>query len=157
MLSPMTIERMAQVSELIVEGRTASSWSAWDMQRSTILTYSRFQVTRTLKGVAAEKIIIKQIGGHAEGYSVRVAGVRYLQPGEEHVLFLHPSMAADGTFVIVGLAQGDFQVHPGATETTVSGGMPVLRQQSGGLPPSVGAEPLSVTQLEQRIRSAVSR
>ena len=114
-------------------------------------------MARTLKGVAAQTIIIKQIGGDAEGYSVRVAGVRCLQAGEEHVLFLHPSMAADGSFVIAGLVQGDFQVHRDASEATVSSSMPRMAQQSGSFANGASAEPLSLSQLEQRIRNAVSR
>jgi hypothetical protein len=155
-ISPMTIERLTRVSELIVEGRSGNSWAAWDAQHTTILTYSRFQVTRTLKGAAADAIIIKQIGGHADGYSVKVAGMRYLQPGEEHVLFLHSSLAADGSFVIAGLMQGDFRVHRSATEATVSNGVPALHEQSGGQSQKLTGRGMSLTHLEERIRAAVT-
>lgn len=154
-LSPMTVERLAQASEVIIEGRCGSSWSAWDAQHTAIFTYLRFQVTQVLKGTVSNTVIVKQIGGRADGYTVRVAGIRYSQPGEEHVLFLHPSMAGDGTFVIAGLVQGDFQVHRGPSETTVSNGVPAFYQRSGGFHEAPNARSMSLGQLEQRVRKTV--
>jgi hypothetical protein len=158
-VAPMTVERLTQVSALVVEGQAGETWSAWDAGHTTILTYTRFQVARTLKGAAAGTIMIKQIGGHAGGYAVKVAGVRHLQPGEEHVLFLHPSLAGDGTFVIAGLMQGDFQVHRTATEATVTNGVPGVHsyERSTGTMQEFTGSRMSLGQLEDRVQKAVAR
>jgi hypothetical protein len=155
---PMTVERLAQVSELVVEGRAGESWSAWDAAHTTILTYTRFQVARTLKGASGGTILIKQIGGQAGGYSVKVAGVRPLAAGGEHVLFLHPSLAGDGTFVITGLMQGNFRIERTATEATVSNGVAGVHSYQGS-PESMQdftGSRLSLRQLEDRVLQAVA-
>ena len=156
-VSPMTIERLTQLSEVIVEGTVGSSWAAWDPQHTTIITYSKFRVRSALKGSTAETIMVKQIGGHADGYTVRVAGVRYLQPGEQHVLFLHPSHAADGSFVIAGLNQGDFRVHRTTTEARVSNGVSgahTYQRVYGVAQEEFAPTGMSLSQLEQRVRQA---
>ncbi len=52
--------------------------------------------------------MVRQIGGTVEGITQKVAGVRHWSPGEDAVLFLQPSPAADGTLVVTGLMQGNF-------------------------------------------------
>ena len=124
----------------------------------TIFTYTRFQVARTLKGASAGTIIIKQLGGHAGGYFVKVAGVRHLQADEEHVLFLHPSLARDGTFVITGLMQGNFRITRTTTEATVSNDVPGVQhyEPSTGTVPVFAGSRMSLSRLEERVRKAVA-
>jgi hypothetical protein len=107
---PMSLERLTEVSSLVVRGRSVQSWSAWDNDRHLIYTYTRFQVERSLKGHAEASLVVRQIGGSAGGYTQTVAGVRQLSPGEEAVLFLRPSSGTPGTFSITGLMQGAFRV-----------------------------------------------
>ena len=155
---PLTVERLAQVSEFIVEGRTGDSWSAWDVSHATVFTYTRFQVARTLKGAIWGTIVIKQMGGQAGGYSVKVAGVRPLPTGFEHVLFLHPSLAGDGTFVITGLMQGNFRIERTGTEATVTNGVPKVHsyERSPGTMQEFTGSRLGLRQLEDRVRRAVA-
>ncbi len=130
---PMSVEQLTRGATQIIEGRALDSWSTWNPQHTLIYTYARVQVTRRLKGGAADTIVVKQLGGSAGGYTQKVAGVRHFQPGEVALLFLRPSQANDGTMVIVGLMQGNFRIYQTPTgHVMVSNGMPsaAANQQS---------------------------
>jgi|SRR4051812_39868594 hypothetical protein len=120
---PVSIERLTAESSHVVEARALSSWSQWNPEHSLIFTFTKFEVSRTLKGQALSNIIVKQIGGSAEGYTQKVAGVRHWEQGEQAVLFLHPSANGDGTLEVTGLMQGNFRLHASSSGTTVSNGV----------------------------------
>ena len=120
---PVSVERLTTESSHVVEARALSSWSQWNPQHSLIFTFTKFEVSRTLKGQAPSTIVVKQIGGSAEGYTQKVAGVRHWRGGDQAVLFLHPSPSGDGTLEVTGLMQGDFRMHAAPSGTTVSNGV----------------------------------
>jgi hypothetical protein len=107
---PMSVERLTQASTHVVIGQAMRSWSEWNQHHTQIFTYTRFRVSRILKGNAPREIVVKQMGGRAGGFEQKVAGVRPLMSGEQALLFVHPSQAADGTLVITGLMQGNFRI-----------------------------------------------
>lgn len=107
---PMSVERLTRASTDVVRARALASWSAWDSSHTRIFTYTRFALLERLKGRGASTFVVKQMGGSAGGYTQHVAGVRPFVTGEEALLFLHPSQAADGTLVVTGLMQGNFRV-----------------------------------------------
>lgn len=69
-------------------------------------TYVTLEVSEHLKGSAADRFTIKQIGGTA---SIRIAGMPTYRPGEEVVLFLHKDSSAGFTSP-VGLSQGRYRI-----------------------------------------------
>ncbi len=154
---PMSIEELTRAASNIVEARAVSSRSAWNPQHSLIYTYTTYQVTRTLKGEAAATIVVKQLGGSAGGYTQKVAGVHHAQEGEDALLFLRPSVAADSTYVVVGLIQGNFRVfHDAAGQTRVSNGITGAQQWergSGRVSEFAGAS-MNIEDAEARIRRA---
>src|SRR5437868_2458986 len=126
-LRPISVEQLAQRSQLIVEVRALTSYAHWNSQHTLIFTYTQFQPLRALKGAAATPLLVKQMGGSAGGYTQHVAGVRRWQPGDEAVLFLRPSAAADGSMTVVGLTQGDFRIQRLAgSPAQVSNGVPEI-------------------------------
>lgn len=156
---PMSIERLARASENVVEARALEQWSAWDAAHTVILTYTRFQVTSVLKGSTPQVIVVKQIGGRVGDQVARAAGVRYFHKNEETVLFLHPAMAGDSTYVITGLMQGNFHVAHTAESTTVSNGVPGVRKYDAATHAVSGfqGERLSLQELESRVRKAATQ
>src|SRR5258706_13358645 len=110
---PMDIDELSTASTQVLVGRAGESWSAWDSAHHTIYTYTRFNVSETLKGQAAQTVTLKQMGGSSGGTRLVVHGIRYFQPGEKAVVFVHASEAGDGTMVITGLMQGNFRVRKG--------------------------------------------
>ena len=155
---PVSVERLAQESTYVVEATALERWSQWSPQHTLIFTYTKFKVSRALKGRSPETIIVKQIGGSAEGYTQKVAGVRHWQPGEEAVLFLQPSNSADGTLEITGLMQGNFLVERSATgEPVVSNGVPEVSTIQPGSS-SIGTyhgSKMRLQDLEARVQKAV--
>lgn len=123
---PVSIENMASRASLVAEGRAVSSWSQWNAAHTMIVTYTRFQVSRVLKGAAAREITIRQPGGTAGVYRDVISGVRYLKPGQEAALFLKQSGDGDGSMTVVGLMQGMFRI-----EREASGAAFVSNSTSG--------------------------
>jgi hypothetical protein len=156
-ITPMSVERLTQASTHVVMGQAAESWSQWNPEHTQIFTYTRFRVTKSLKGSASNTVVVKQMGGRAGGYEQKVAGVRELQSGERAVLFMHPSQSADGTLVVTGLMQGNFRVMESAKgQATVSNGVIGVNQyhaESGTIGHYSGTH-MPLSQLETLVRSA---
>ncbi len=155
---PMTVEQLTRTSEGIVEAQAVQQWSEWTPDHNTILTYTRFRVTSVLKGPVPAEITVKQLGGKVGDSMVKVAGVRYFRPQEETVLFLHPAMANDGTYVITGLMQGNFHVNRAGTEATVSNGIKspnTYTVSAGGGVNQYQGTRMTLIELEARVRKAV--
>lgn len=157
---PMSVEELTRAASHVVEGRALNSWSAWNAQHTLIYTYTNFQVARSLKGAAVQTITVKQLGGSAEGYTQKVSGVRHFQAGEDALLFLRPSVAADGTLVVVGLMQGNFRMAQTASgEVVVSNGVygaHALDQKTGAIS-SFSGLPITLREAESRIQKAVTQ
>lgn len=152
---PVSLERLTNESSHVVEARIVSSESKWNPQHTLIFTYTKIQVMKTLKGATQSSLVVKQIGGSAEGYTQKVAGVRYAKPGEQSVLFLRPSTLQDGTFEITGLMQGNFAVRKSATgETLVSNGVPGISAYQQGSTGEYTGTHMRLQELELRVQRA---
>jgi hypothetical protein len=122
---PLSVENLTKISSHVVEGRAISSWTQWNAAHTVILTYTKFQVLRTLKGEAPGTVIVRQLGGTIAGATEKVAGVRHWNIGEQAVLFLRPGEIPDGSLVVTGLMQGNFMIYQSPTgESLVSNGTP---------------------------------
>ena len=152
---PMSVEDLTRASSDVVEGRALHSWTSWNAQHTLIYTYTTFQVSRTLKGRSADVVTVKQPGGTADGYTQKVAGVRQFQEGEDALLFLRPSAAADGTQVVVGLLQGNFRIaRTTAGETLVSNGVVEAQQYDHGRVQPFNGASMRLEEAEARIARA---
>ncbi len=154
---PMSVERLTEASSHVVEGVALQNWSQWNPQHTMILTYTKFQVQRTLKGQAPAVVIVKQIGGKVGSTVQKVSGVRHLRTGERTVLFLRPGDERDGTLVITGLVQGNFAVRTAENGAEiVSNGMPEVNAYSvgsGQITPYRGNR-MRLEELESRVKKA---
>jgi|SRR3954452_7325198 hypothetical protein len=157
-VKPMSIEDLTAASSSVVVGQAAESWSTWNVQHTLIYTFTRFHVTRSLKGSADQVITVKQLGGSAGGYTQKIAGVHPMRSGDAAVLFLRPSEAKDGTMVIVGLMQGNFRLErdtrTGATVVN-NGVADVHASSSTGVSDYRGSK-LTLGQLETRVRKGTN-
>lgn len=152
---PMSVEKLTAQSTHIVHARALDHHAAWNADHTRIFTLTRFQVVQTLKGAAPGTITVKQLGGHADGYNMKVAGVRYWQTGEDVVLFLQQA-PIDGTFTVTGLMQGDFRVaRKPSGALVVSNGVPEVRELvASGEVQSYRGTQMTLQELEQRVRKA---
>jgi hypothetical protein len=128
---PMSVEELTRAASSVVEVDVLNSWSAWDTQHTLIYTYSRVRVAHSLKGGVQPEMIVQQLGGSSEGYTMKVAGVHALESGEHAVLFLRPVRANGGaTWSIVGLMQGHFRVYTAGGKTLAGNGLQVPRMEA---------------------------
>jgi hypothetical protein len=75
------------------------------------------------------------------------------------VLFLHPAMANDGTYVVTGLMQGNFHVQGMGAGATVSNGVPSVSSYVAStrtITTYSGAQ-MTLNDLENRVQKAVQR
>jgi hypothetical protein len=157
---PMSIERLTAASSHVVEGVPLQTWSQWNPQHTMILTYTKFQVQRTLKGQSTPMVIVKQLGGRVGSTVQKVAGVRRLQPGEQTVLFLRPGDENDETLVITGLMQGNFSVRFAQDGALIaSNGMPDVHaySTSTGEITSYQGNRIRLSDLETRVQKAAQQ
>ena len=161
MVKPMSVEELTSEASAVVEGQAVESWSSWNAVHSRIYTFTRVKVSKTLKGTQTETIVVKQLGGSADGYTQHVSGVRAMQTGEDALLFLRPSEARDGTMVVVGLMQGHFRYSRDAKtgSTIVNNGVlgaEEMQLNSRSVQPYRGSA-LTLEQLEMRVKKAAGR
>jgi hypothetical protein len=150
---------LAHSASLIVEAEAHDSWAQWNPEHTLIFTYTRFQVVKTLKGDAARQIVVKQPGGEVPPYAQRIPGVRPFQAGEDTLLFLRPSPSGDGTLVVVGLTQGNFQLYraPGGALLSSNAVAGVEEIHQDGSLGGFQATNLTLEELESRIREALTQ
>ncbi|MGH9513166.1 MAG: hypothetical protein ACRD2U_13625 [Terriglobales bacterium] len=122
---PLSVENLTAISSHVIEGRAISTWTQWNAAHTVIFTYTKFQVSRTLKGEAPPTVVVRQLGGTVDGITEKVPGVRHWGVGEQAVLFLRPGEIPDGSLVVTGLMQGNFLIYRGPSgESLVSNGAP---------------------------------
>jgi len=154
---PASVERLTAQSTHVTLARAIDNRSLWDASHGRIYTLTRFQAVRMMKGSLPTIFTVKRLGGHLDGYNMKVAGVREWQPGDNTVLFLQPDV--DGNFIVTGLMQGDFRVvRSSAGVLTVNNGVRGARQldASGQLTDFQGSR-MSLNELEQRVRKAAAQ
>ncbi len=139
---PMSVEELARAATHIVEGEAIESRSLWNAQHTLIYTYTTIAVRNTLKGTQRQTLTVKQLGGSADGYTQKVAGLHGFQNGESALLFLRPSAAGDGTMVIVGLMQGRFHIYRG---------------ESGDMVANIAGAAVPLNEAENRIARAMTK
>ena len=67
-------------------------------------------------------------------------------------MFLRPSVAADGTMVIVGLMQGQFQIYQAGSETMASNGIVHGRKYDHGMIESTDRTNPRLSDIEGTVR-----
>jgi hypothetical protein len=157
-VKPMSIEELTAASSTVVVGQAAESWSTWNVQHTLIYTFTRFRVSRAMKGSPDQSILVKQLGGSAGGYTQKVAGVHAMRSGDNAVLFLRPSEAKDGTMVIVGLMQGNFRVERDAKTgtTVVNNGVADVHASMPNATADYHGSKMTLKQLEARVRKVAN-
>lgn len=153
---PASVESMAMRASLVAEGTAVASWSQWNPQRTMIVTYTRFRVSRVLKGGAPAEVTIRQPGGSVGVYKDVVHGVRYLRPGTEAALFLKESGDQDRAMVVVGLMQGMFRIQRDASGAAfvTNGVSGVEAQDEKGVVRSFRGVRIPLSEFEARVSKA---
>jgi hypothetical protein len=84
----MEFDDKVEKAAAIVVGKVVSQESRWDAGQKRILTYSTFQVEKTLKGAQAAQTTIVTPGGVVGNVAQEFVGVPKFHVGDEHVVFV---------------------------------------------------------------------
>jgi hypothetical protein len=103
----------------IVQGRVEQIYVEWDAERKLAFTYISINVDDPMKGARRQTVLIRQVGGRVGNISMHVAGMPTFSQGEEVILFLNDMH--NGTFRVVGMNQGKYQITQDYAISNVSG------------------------------------
>jgi len=150
-LLPLTLEQLSTRANLIFYGRVIENTTSRDKQSGQIVTYTAFEVIELIKGDAADRHTIKQIGGHLKetGTTLRIQGVPRYIVGDSYVIFL-PEKSDLGFSSPLGLYQGSFTVSTIDGEQVVSNGRQLEQEthiRNSSLPLAVKASNRSQARL----------
>lgn len=157
-----TISRAMQFDEkvgnaaAIVLGKVVSQRSEWDANRTRILTFSTFQVEKTLKGGPAQQVTLVTPGGVVGDIAQEYVGVPRFAQGDEHVVFVRNTNAGptvlyfeQGAYRIAADDRGERIVHP-----LVSSAVLVDTQRGVAVAPE---RPRTLREFEGEVRAAQGR
>lgn len=122
-LLPISLEQLSTRASLIFYGTVISNEVRKDTQSGYVATFTEFKIIDLIKGEAADKFTIKQIGGHFKenNIALRIHGVPEFKTGNSYVVFL-PEKSSLGFSSPLGLHQGSFSVSDINGEQIVSSG-----------------------------------
>ena len=112
-LEQLSMDEMIQKSTGIVRAKVVSSYAA--VRGGDVYTYYRLEVTESWKGPRPAEVAVP--GGVLKGVRQSIAGVPYLTPGEDYLLFLWTGKS--GLTQVIGMSQGVFGVKVDASGNPV--------------------------------------
>lgn len=108
---PLSLAQQVHDSDLIVRARVGGMQSRYVAERGTILTWTELSVTDVLKGQAPATLLLRQMGGTAEGQTMLVPGDAHLTTGDDVILFLRRDPSGGSDVLLYSLAQSAYFVH----------------------------------------------
>jgi hypothetical protein len=113
----MELPQLVSASDNVVQGRVESIEARFEDR--TIHTYISVVVDDPLKGDRRRRLLIRQLGGKIGAKTVWIAGMPEFKTGDQVIVFLKDRQ--DGTFDIVGLNQGKYDIVNDYAVSNVSG------------------------------------
>ncbi len=107
----LSLEQVIDQSEVIVHGRVARSWSAWDSAHKHIWTHHLIEVIDRVRGAEVRSIVASEPGGELDGVGMRFSGSIAYAVGEETIVFLYRTPI--GYLRATGNGQGKYTITPG--------------------------------------------
>jgi hypothetical protein len=105
-------------AEAIVLGKCVATRSQWDPQHRFILTYSTFQVEKSIKGQPGSQVTVVTPGGSVGEIHQSSIGIPGFQEGDEHVVFVKNTPVGP---TVLYFDQGAYDVHTEANgEKTIA-------------------------------------
>jgi hypothetical protein len=151
----VSFDQKVENAASIVLGRCIRQESRWDDARKWILTYSTFQVEKSIKGAGTAEVTIVTPGGRVGDVAQEVIGVPKFREGDEHVLFVRNSQVGP---TVLYLEQGAYRVVQERGErlvTPVSSNAVVVDSQRGVAVQTDGTHTLR--EFESRVKDTVVR
>jgi hypothetical protein len=113
----MDLQDLVTGSDSIVQGRVESVETRWENKLA--FTYTSVIVDEEMKGAPRRAVLIRLPGGKVGSLSVHVAGMPQFKTGDQVILFLKGR--PDGTFDVVGMNQGKYDIEQNSAIAHISG------------------------------------
>lgn len=150
---PLSLEEQVIQSDLVVRARVGTSRSAFVPERGAILTWTELEVTDVLKGQAPSTLVLRQMGGTADGQTMYVPGDAHLVTGDDVVLVLRHDPEGSENVFLLSLAQSAWFVNGGQAQRDLTQLTYAILGQQGMQLTETGREaPIAVETLVSRIR-----
>lgn len=106
----LSFDQVAREATYVVRGTLGQTWSAWDDAHEVIYTYSTIRVHRYFgETTGPDTLIVREVGGRADGYTQEAIGFPALREGEEVVLMLS-KWEGSADYRVHGFNQGKYLV-----------------------------------------------
>jgi hypothetical protein len=113
----MELQELVTISDSIVQGRVESVEARYEARM--IYTYVSIVVDDPLKGERRRTVLLRHMGGNIGAKTIWIAGMPQFKVGEQVIVFLRNRQ--DGTFDVIGLNQGKYDVVNDSAVANVSG------------------------------------
>lgn len=84
----LPFDQVAREATVVVRGTVGPVSSAWNDDHDVIFSYAPIQVRQYIAGDGPSVLMLREVGGTAEGYTQVAVGFPTLREGQEVVLFL---------------------------------------------------------------------
>lgn len=146
----MELSQLVSTSDNIVQGRVESVEARFENKAA--FTYVSVIVDDPLKGEPRRAVLVRQLGGKIGALNVSAAGMPRFKPGDSVILFLRNRR--DGTFDVVGLSQGKYDIVNDSAIANVSG-ISVLDPKTGITSDAGFVDKAPLEEFKARIRGLV--
>jgi hypothetical protein len=116
-IEKIELPQLVSVSDNIVQGRVESVEARYEGKM--VYTYVSVAVDDPLKGDRRRTVLVRQIGGAIGAKTVWIAGMPQFKVGAQVIVFLKDRH--DGTFDVIGLNQGKYDIVNDYAVSNVSG------------------------------------
>ncbi len=113
----MELPRLVSASDNIVQGRVESVEARYENR--LLYTYISVVVDEPIKGERRRTVLVRQLGGRLGAKTMWIAGMPQFKTGDQVIVFLKNRQ--DGTYDIIGLNQGKYDIVDNYAVSHVSG------------------------------------
>jgi hypothetical protein len=116
-IKKMDLQELVKVSDAIAQGTVESIETRWEDK--SIYTYTSIRVDESIKGGPRRAYLLRHPGGTIGALSLDAPGTPKFNKGDQVIVFLRDRK--DGTFDVVGLGQGKYDIVDNFAVTNVAG------------------------------------
>ena len=148
----MSLEELVDKADVIVEGQVEAVYTQWDNGRQLTFTYVAVRVDDPLKGDRTRSLLIRQLGGRIGNYELTVPGMPRFRQEDVVILFL--AVSGNGTFQVLGMNQGKYEIVEGYATSNLTG-VDLLDKKIGAAVGTSVVHRLATEEFKNRIRGLV--
>ena len=145
-----TFDQKVDNAASIILGKCVRQESRFDPTGRWILTYSTFQVEKTMKGAPGPEVTIVTPGGQVGGLHQVTIGIPAFRPGAENVIFIKNSKAGP---TVLYFDQGAYDVTNNIVTPVPSNLVKIDTQRGVAVAPEDASQPLP--QFEKRVNDTL--